>query len=105
MNTLKTKIQVVRAQNIVVTDNSITVDLADGRTISAPLAWYPRLLHGKPDERNNWRLIGKGEGIHWPDLDEDISIENLVMGKPSGESQHSFKRWLEERSKKAVSAR
>ncbi len=52
-----------RAQNIVVTDDSITVDLTDGRTISAPLAWYPRLLHGKPEERNNWRLIGKGEGI------------------------------------------
>lgn len=101
MNILKAKLQVVRAQNIVVTDDSITVDLTDGRTISAPLAWYPRLLHGTLIERANWRLIGKGEGIRWPDLDEDISIENLVMGKPSGESQRSFKRWLEERSKKA----
>lgn len=100
MNILKAKIQVVRAQNIVVTDDSITADLTDERTISAPLAWYPRLLHDKPDERNNWRLIGKGDGIHWPDLDEDIRVENLVMGKPSGESRRSFKRWLEERSKR-----
>jgi hypothetical protein len=54
-----------------------------------------------PDERNNWRLIGGGEGIHWPDLDEDVSVENLLRGKPSGESQRSFKRWLEERNKGA----
>lgn len=102
MNILKAKLPVVRAQNIVITNNSITVYLTDGRTISAPLAWYPRLSHGKSEERNNWRLIGKGEGIHWPDLDEDISIENLIMGKPSGESQRSFKRWLEEHSKKTM---
>ncbi len=63
-----------------------------------PLAWYPRLLHGKAEERNNWRLIGEGEGIHWPDLDEDISVENVISGKPSGESQRSFKQWLEERA-------
>lgn len=75
----------------------LRVDLADGRTITVPLAWYPRFLHGLPEERDNWRLIGEGEGIHWPDLDEDISVENLLAGKPSGESQRSFKRWLEER--------
>jgi hypothetical protein len=76
----------------------LTVDLIDGRTISVPLAWYPRLLHGTPEERNNWRFIGDKEGIHWSDLDEDISVENLLFGKPSGESQHSFKRWLDQRS-------
>jgi hypothetical protein len=76
-----------RAQNIVVTDDAFTVDLSDGRSISVPLAWYPRLLHGKAEERNNWRLIGEGEGIHWPDLDEDISVENVISGKPSGESR------------------
>lgn len=76
----------------------MTVDLIDGRTISVPLAWYPRLLHGTPEERNNWRFIGDKEGIHWSDLDEDISVENLLFGKPSGESQHSFKRWLDQRS-------
>jgi len=84
-----------------VTEDALTVDLADGRTISAPLAWYPRLLHGTPGERTNWRLIGAGEGIHWPDLDEDISVENLVLGRPSGESQSSFQRWLEGRSSRS----
>jgi len=54
-------------------------------------------LHGSPEERSNWRLIGKGEGIHWPDLDEDISVENILLGKPSGESARSFKSWLESR--------
>jgi hypothetical protein len=87
-----------KAQNVMVTDDTLAVDLNDGRTISVPLAWYPRLLHGTPEERNNWRFIGEKEGIHWPDLDEDISIENLLMGKPSGESQSSFKRWLEKRA-------
>ena len=85
------------AQNVVVTHDTLTVDLNDGRSISAPLAWYPRLLHGTPEERDNWRLIGNAEGIHWPDLDEDISVENLLLGKPSGESQKSFKKWLQNR--------
>jgi hypothetical protein len=99
MNTLMIEIQTPKAQNIIVTDDTLTVDLADGRTISVPLAWYPRLLHGTSEERNNWRFIGDREGIHWSDLDEDISVENLLFGKPSGESQRSFKRWLEERLK------
>ena len=87
-----------KAQNVIVTDDTLTVDLTDGRTIAVPLAWYPRLLHGTQAERSNWRFIGDKEGIHWPDLDEDISVENLLSGKPSGESQSSFKRWLESRS-------
>lgn len=87
------------AQNVNVTDDALIVDLSDGRTVSVPLAWFPRLLHGTPKERKNWRLIGEGEGIHWPDLDEDISVENIIFGKPSGESQKSFKKWLEARSK------
>lgn len=74
------------------------MDLADGRTIIVPLAWYPRLSHGTARERKNWRFIGRGEGIHWPDLDEDISVKNLLAGEPSGESQSSFRRWLEARS-------
>lgn len=86
-------------QNVQVTEDALIVDLSDGRTVSVPLAWFPRLLHGKPEERNKWRLIGEGEGIHWPDLDEDISVENLILGKPSGESQKSLKRWLEARAK------
>lgn len=98
MNTLKTEVQVANAQNVAITEDTLTVELRDGRTISVPLAWYPRLLHGTPEERSNWRFIGEGEGIHWPDLDEDISTENLLFGRPSGESQYSFKRWLEERA-------
>lgn len=81
-----------------VTDDTLTVDLAHGRTISVPLAWYPRLLHGTPEERHGWWLMGQGEGIHWPDLDEDISIENLILGKPSGESQASFEKWQQNRA-------
>ena len=87
-----------KAQDINITEDTLAVDLTDGRTISVPLVWYPRLMHGTEKERNNWQFIGDKEGIHWPDLDEDISIENLLMGKPSGESQGSFKRWLEARA-------
>jgi len=80
-----------------VTDDTLTVDLNDGRTISVPLAWYPRLAHGTQEERAKWRLIGRGEGIHWPELDDDISVEGLIAGKPSGESQASLARWIETR--------
>ena len=100
MSTLLTEIQVAKAQQVTVTDDSLTVDLTDGRTITAPLAWYPRLVHGTPQERNQWRLIGDGEGIHWPDLDEDLSVEGLLLGRPSSESQRSFQRWLDERSQR-----
>jgi hypothetical protein len=86
------------AQAVQVTVDTLTVDLADGRSISVPLAWYPRLAHGTPAERTNWRLIGRGEGIHWPDLDEDISVENLLNGARSGESQRSFKLWIAARA-------
>ena len=85
------------AQNVIATDDTLNVDLVDGRTISVPIAWYPRLAHGSPAERTKWELIGRGEGIHWPDLDEDISVENLLSGARSGESQQSFKKWLESR--------
>ena len=82
-----------KAQTVAVTDDTLSVDLSDGRTISVPLAWYPRLLHWGPGERRNRRFIGDREGIHRPDLDEDISVANLLAGRPSGESQSSFKRW------------
>jgi len=85
------------AENVMVTEDTLSVDLSDGRTISVPLAWFPRLMHGTPKERGNWRLIGKGYGIHWKDLDEDISIENLLLGQASAESQTSFKKWLSSR--------
>ncbi len=94
MNSSVIELDVPNALRVSVTEDSLSVDLSDGRTITVPLAWYPRLLHGTVDERNKWRLIGKGHGIHWEDLDEDISVEGLVLGKPSGESQASFKKWL-----------
>lgn len=86
------------AQSVSVSDDSLAVDLADGRTITAPLAWFPRLAHGQRDERNHWRLIARGQGIHWPDLDEDISVESLLAGRGSGESQQSLQRWLQARA-------
>ena len=94
MSISRAQIEVPRAEDITVTEETLTVDLSDGRTISVPVAWFPRLLHALPGERKNWRLIGKGQGIHWVDIDEDISVENLLAGKPSGERQSSFKKWL-----------
>lgn len=90
----------VSASQVVITDDTLTVDLSDGRTISVPLAWYPRLLGGTPEERITWRLIGQGRGIHWSALDEDISVENLLAGKPSAESGPSLKAWLAARAEK-----
>jgi hypothetical protein len=98
MNTLAVEIEYPSAQNVHVSEDTLTVDLSDGRTISVPLGRFPRLEHCSSVERANWRLIGKGHGIHWPDLDEDISMEGLLAGKPSGESQESFKMWLQSRS-------
>jgi hypothetical protein len=72
----------------------LAVDLADGRTISVPIGWFPRLVHAMPDERANWRLIGEGTGIHWPEVDEDISVESLLAGRRSDESSESLERWL-----------
>jgi len=100
MSTSMTEAAGSRAVRVKVTRDAVIVDLADGRTVMAPLAWYPRLLHGTPRERNRWRLIGGGEGIHWPNLDENVSVDGLLAGKPSGESQRSFKRWLAAREAK-----
>ena len=69
--------------DVQVLDAELVLRLSDGRTVSAPLAWFPRLLHGTAEQRNNWRLIGKGVGIHWPDLDEDLSTEGLLRGAPA----------------------
>ena len=99
MTTLAFEIRLTQIQSISISEDTLTADLSDGRTISVPLNWYPRLLHGTPEERANWRLIGQGEGIHWPDLDEDISVENLIYGQPSGESQKLFQKWQESRNK------
>ena len=82
------------ATSAVVTDDALIVELADGRSVSAPLAWYPRLLHATAEERCKWRLIAQGEGIHWPDIDEDISVASLIAGRPSAEGAASLQRWL-----------
>jgi hypothetical protein len=86
------------AKKVAFTEDSLTISLSDGRSVFAPLTWYPRLLHGTPKERNNWQLIGNSEGVHWPDLDEDISVANLLLGQRSGESQASFDNWLKTRT-------
>ncbi|HTU93440.1 MAG TPA: DUF2442 domain-containing protein [Gemmataceae bacterium] len=87
------------AIHVEVSEDTLSVELADGRTIAAPLAWYPRLMHASAEERSCWRLIGGGRGIHWPAIDEDISVANLLAGQPSAESQSSFKKWLASRAK------
>ena len=94
MTTSATETTLPRASAAVVTDDTLTVDLVDGRSVSVPLTWYPRLLHGSPEERRRWQLIARGEGIHWPDLDEDISVSSLIAGRPSQESAASLERWL-----------
>jgi hypothetical protein len=97
MSTSTVEIDVPFARDVAVTDDTLSVELSDGRAISAPLAWFPRLLNATPSERTNWQLIGRGEGIHWPDLDEDVSVKGLIAGRPSGESPVSFAKWLEQR--------
>src|SRR5213592_3777277 len=87
----------VRAVDVKVTEDELSVVLEDGRTLKVPLAWYPRLSHSSQRQRARWRLIGRGLGIHWPAIDEDISVEGLLAGRRSGESQASLKRWLEAR--------
>lgn len=96
MSTLITEREVF-AESVQFTDDAITVHLDDGRALSIPVAWYPRLLHGTKKERERYELIGDGQGIHWPDLDEDVSVEGLLAGKRSAESDKSLARWLEKR--------
>ena len=84
----------VAAVRVRVTDDELAVELADGRAVSVPLGWYPRLVHATPEERAGWQLVGGGFGIHWPEVDEDVSVESLLAGRPSGERQESLQRWL-----------
>ena len=93
------EIREARAQSIEVQDDSIVAQLVDGRTIIVPLAWYPRLWYGSPDERQHFEILGDGAYVHWPDLDEDLSIEGMVAGHRSGESATSLKRWLSSRER------
>lgn len=97
MNTSEIKMEIPDVVDVEITDDTLRVDFSDGRTLSVPVHWFPRLVHASEKEQRNWRLIGRGEGIHWPDLDEDISAQLLLAGKPSGESQDSLKKWLGKR--------
>jgi len=105
MNSSTVETREALASHVEISEDTLSVELADGRTIAAPLAWYPRLAHGSAQERGSWRLLGGGRGIHWPALDEDISIANLLAGQPSAESQSSFKKWLAGRPKPGRSQR
>ncbi len=89
-----------RIVSLSVTDDTLSVDLEDGRTISVPISWYPRLAYGTPEERAHFQISGAGYGIHWPDLDEDIGVEGLLLGKKSTEGPASFARWLQRRQQK-----
>ena len=101
MSTSSPPSETARVKNVRVTSRALVVELRDGRTVSAPLDWYPRLAHGTLRERQRWELIGPGVGIHWPALDEDISVDGLLHGRRSGESDASFARWLNSRPRPA----
>lgn len=92
----------VCAVDVSFTEEAMHVSLDDGRVISIPLTWYPRLYHGTESERRHYELIGNGEGIHWSELDEDISVEGLIAGKRSAESASSLARWQEKRKGHAL---
>jgi len=100
MSSLDVEIQEARAQAVRITDDSLTVDLVDGRTVIVPLVWFPRLWHGSSDERDHLELSGDGAYIHWPKLDEDLTIASLLAGRRSGESAKSLKKWSTARRKK-----
>ncbi len=88
-----------RIVNVTVTDDTLSVDLEDGRTIAVPIGWYPRLAHCTPSERARFQISGAGYGIHWPELDEDLGVEGLLLGRKSNESAASFESWLSKEAK------
>lgn len=92
-------VSLARIVDVTVSDDSLSVDLEDGRSVTVPIGWYPRLAYATPAERANFEISGAGYGIHWPDLDEDIGVEGLLIGKKSTENPASFARWLQQRNK------
>ena len=98
MNSLTLEIEELRAVNVSLTEEALSLDLSDGRTVIVPLIWYPRLWYGTDAERNNFEMIGDGTIIHWPELDEDLSVAGIAAGRRSGESQKSLKKWLDNRN-------
>ena len=103
MSSLAVEVLEPRGKSVKVSDEELAVDLVDGRTIMVPLAWFPRLWHGTPQERNHFEIFGDGAYIHWPDLDEDLTVAGLLAGQRSGETPQSLKKWLD--SRKARSKR
>lgn len=99
MNTLAIEIAASTAESVTLTNDTLTVELSDGRSLSVPLDWFPRLVYATQAERKRWRLVGRGRGIHWDLLDEDIGVDGLLAGKPSGESHASFQKWLASRQR------
>lgn len=97
MSSSVTDIQEARAQAAKVSGEALEVDLVDGRTIIVPLIWFPRLWHGTPQERNHFEIVGDRAYIHWPDLDEDLTVVGLLAGRQSGESPQSLRKWLSSR--------
>ena len=97
MTSSPTDVSTPLAKGVTVSADALVVELSDGRALSVPLAWYPRLAHANAEERADWRLIGRGQGIHWPRLDEDISVDGLLAGRRSRESPAAFARWLASR--------
>ena len=98
MSTFSVDLKEQTAQDARFNDDDLMIKLNDGRTRSVPLAWFPRLFHATPVERANWRWVGRGIGIHWPDLDEDTAIDDLILGRPTGEGQQSLRQWLDARA-------
>lgn len=97
MSTSANEFSAPLATTVTVTESALCVELSDGRTITVPLSWYPRLENGTPEEREKWELTGNGHGIHWPEIDEDIGVQGLIAGKRSAESQASLRKWLDSR--------
>lgn len=100
MNSVTTTIELARVTHVSVTDDTLAVDLEDGRSIAVPIGWYPRLAYGTAEECANFQISSAGYGIHWPDLDEDIGVKGLLLGKKSTESAASFEKWLQRRRAK-----
>jgi hypothetical protein len=96
------KLQEVRIKDIDVTKDTITAQLMDGRTISVPLAWSWRLSEATPEQRANWEIIGDGHGVHWPDIDEDISVEGMLFGISAPRPQASSKVSVKSKEKKTM---
>jgi len=102
MNSSVVDTQEARACSVKLSNEALTVDLIDGRTVIVPLVWFPRLWHGSVEERENLEIFGDGAYIHWPELDEDLTVAGLLKGKRSGESPTSLKKWLAARKSISV---